>query len=251
VESRVIAGELPAKHPAGVIGARHVIVPEEDDARLAVRDAIHLGGAAVFSGPSGTSKTYTAISVAEHLAIRPIYVEVERGARGKDLHILALEHARGEENVDARDPRRKLRRDLRHECRMRALWIWDEVHRSGRDGRDLIRYLVGQPGNRAAFLLVGEEVEAWIDVDPAFDSRIARWVPFREPTPEQMLAFARDFHPLYETASQALLEQVANWAGVHKRKWARVIESCLTITDGTADRLTRPLLTEALHNISR
>jgi hypothetical protein len=225
-------------------------MPDEDDIRLAVRDVIRIAGAVVFSGVSGTSKTATAIWIAEQLAVQTIYLEVERDTRGNDLHVLALEHARGEENVDDRERRRKLRRDLKAECRRPVLWIWDEVHRSGRDGRDLIRYLMGQPANRAAFLLIGEEVDRWIDADPAFDSRIARRWFFRESSPDEIIDFARAFHPLYETASRAQLNQVASWAGVHKRRWARLIEACLTITDGTADRLTRQLVSEALRHVS-
>ena len=251
MEGGLARGHLPPKHPRGIVGARHVVLATEEDARLAVRDIIRIGGAAVFTGSSGTSKTYMAVSIAERLAIRPIYYEVQNGTRGNDLYVAALEHARAPGTFDPSAPKRMLRGGLSDECLQPVLWILDEVHLSGAAGRDMVRYLIGQPMNRAAFLLVGEHVEKWVDVDPAFESRVARWIPFPEATPEQMVAFARAFHPLYETASSALLQRVATYAGVHKRKWARVIEACQTITDGAADRLSRELLTDALHTIGR
>ena len=76
-------GGLPAKHLRGVLGARHVILPgeKEDDARLAVRDGLRLGSAVVFTGASGTSKTYVAVCIAERLAVPCTYVEIPDGAR--------------------------------------------------------------------------------------------------------------------------------------------------------------------------
>lgn len=247
MEVGVTPGGLPPKHLCGVVGARHVILPgaKEDDARLAVRDAIRLGGAVVFTGASGTSKTYIAVCIAERLAIPCTYVEVPKDVRGNDLHVVVLEGLRGPDTFDDSAPRRRLRGWIKDDCRVRRLCILDEIHLSGSDGRNLVRYLIGQPGNQTAFLLVGEHVATWIDADPAFDSRIARWVDFPESTPEEIAAFARAFHPLYETASDSLLKRVAEYAGVHKRKWARMIETCLTITDGTATKLSPALIAEA------
>lgn len=58
MEAELTTGQLPPMHPRGVVGARWVPMPDEDDIRLAVRDVIRIAGAVVFSGVSGTSKTW-------------------------------------------------------------------------------------------------------------------------------------------------------------------------------------------------
>jgi hypothetical protein len=239
-----------------VIGARHVPSALYDRARLAVRDALNLGGPVVFYGRSGTSKTYTAIRICEQLRIEPAYLELEPRPRGNDIEISVLRaFARGQdageelEQLDDRMGRRAARALLATHCERPRLVVLDEVHHGGIYGRDLIRFLIGRPANQAAFLLVGEKVEEYLANDTAFKSRVVRWVPFPELSRDEMVAFARAFHPIYEHSEPHLLERVLEFAGVHKRLWARIIEACLTVSDGIARELSDSLLDEAIRTV--
>lgn len=242
---------LSPKHWHAVPGLQHVETDPLADAVLAVGTATEAAGIIAFDGDPGTGKTYAIKSILEDLSIPHWYLPVGPLATGKAFEIGLLKEicTRRDppEKFDRTQDRGELRDEIADEFALeRGAVIIDDFNPSGRAGIEVIRWLSEQTGNRAAFILAGNNITALMRRNPAFYSRVMQIVPFDPFDPDDASAILAGVHPFLGRSDPALLFKL-NSSHVHGnfRALAIFLEHALRIAPGfKCDRLT-DALTEA------
>lgn len=233
---------LPKKHWPGTLGCHDVLTAEVIAGLVKAGEAVREHGICALYGPPGTSKTFTALTLAERLGIPFRYLEPARVSEKagviRILRTLEWPH-NPTKTMDA------LLTDLVAACAVEQVLAIDEADRVGHAGMELVRFLVAQPTNRTTFILVGYKIARLIAANPALDSRIPWRHEYRALEGEDLVAALRLYHRVFADLPEALLARIGGFSHGEFRLIAQVLAALLSRTpSGGPPAVTDRLLDE-------
>jgi DNA transposition AAA+ family ATPase len=180
----------------------------------------HLGIAVVY-GDAGLGKTFAVhCALCDHEDMRPLVVEFQPKATVASTAHTLYKKLHGEEYSGV--TRRALEECARALSGDPRLLVIDEAQRLTSEAIEVLRALHDRDDTNFALLLVGGH-RCWevLTSNPMLESRVAPRIAFRPMSDDEVVAAIPSYHPLYRTASEALVRYIDDyWAHGVWRNWA-------------------------------
>jgi hypothetical protein len=223
---------LPPKHPAGLSGAAEVRSVAYLRALQRMRDAAQHNGLVLLLGPSGTGKTFAALSFLEQARADGrtcVYLTTMAAAQSKTiteqlLEALTLCPVKGE-NYQLSNQLMDLF-DLLH-----PIVVIDEAHRARHLGVEQLLFLRERSGPCWTLILAGNGLRETCGRDASLASRARSCaVAFAPLADAELLKALRAFHPLLADAEPRLLQRIdERYCHGEWRAWASLTAELVTL----------------------
>ena len=216
---------LPPRHPAGLTEAAAVACTTQQRALARMRTAAATNDLALLFGPSGTGKTFAALTFIDEVRATDrlaVYLTTMAAAQYKTvteqlLEALTQARVKGETYTLANDLLDLL-------DTLNPVVVLDEAHRARHLGVDQLLYLKERAGPCWTLILVGNGLREACGRDPSLASRAHnRSVAFEPLDRAELLPALRAFHPLLRDTEPELLQRIdARYCRGEWRRWAEL-----------------------------